>query len=75
MENEDPLGDTSQDSDALPPHMVPIGLFESNPQPMEAVIQGISSAFTEGEGGNGDDNPIPDIAASCANGNTALGFG
>ena len=75
MENEDPLGDTSQDSDALPPHMVPIGLFESNPQPMEAVIQGISRAFTEGEGGNGDDNPIPDIAASGANGNTALGLG
>ena len=64
-DNEDPLGDI--DGDALPPHMVPIGLFESNPQPMEAVIQGISRVFLEGEGGNGDDNPIPDIAASGGN--------
>jgi hypothetical protein len=70
LDNEDPLGDMSQDGDALPPHMVPIGLFESNPQPMEAVIQGISRAFLEGKGGNGDDNPIPDIAASGANGDT-----
>jgi len=65
LTNEDPLEDTIHENDALPPHMLPIGLFESNPQPMEAVIKGISRIFIEGEGGNGDDNPIRDISSQA----------
>ncbi len=36
LSNEDPLEAMSPEDDAVPPNMVPIDLFESNPQPMES---------------------------------------
>ena len=72
LTNEDPMEDLIPEDDALPPNMVPIGLFESNPQPMEAVIKGISRIFTEGEGGNGDDNPVPDALPQESTGSMYL---
>ena len=61
---EDPEGDTAvaQGQD-LPPSMVPIGLFELEPQQMDAVIEGIQRLVKEGEGGNAEDNPRLDNPA------------
>ena len=72
LSNEDPLEEMTPGDDALPPNMVPIGLFESNPQPMESVIKGISRIFTEGEGGNGIDIPIQVVRPQDSTGNMYL---
>ena len=59
--HEDPEGDIAvAEVQDLEPSMVPIGLFELEPQQMDAVIKGIHRLVTEGEGGNAEDNPQND---------------
>ncbi len=61
QENEDPMEGTTDQGNVMQPMMTPVGLFELEPQQMEAVLKGIHRAVTEAEGGNGNDNPIADI--------------
>jgi hypothetical protein len=65
---DDPEADQVAEGEALPPSLVPIGLFELEPQQMDALLKGIERLVIEGDGGNADDNPhvvpaIPDTTA------------
>ena len=68
---EESEGDTAVgEGQDLEPSMVPIGLFELQPQEMDAVIKGIHRLVTVGEGVNTEDNPpvdntAPDTTASA----------
>ncbi len=57
---DDPEADKVAEGQALPPSLVYIGLFELEPQQMDALLKGIERLVIEGDGGNADDNPRVD---------------
>jgi len=59
---DDPEAHKVAEGQALPPSLVPIGLFELEPQQMDALLKGIEALVIEGAGGNADDNPRVDPA-------------
>jgi hypothetical protein len=75
IDSEDPEASTVAEGEALAPHMVPIGVFEAEPQRVDAVLLGIQRALTE-EGGNASnastDAVLPDVTIPAGNARTLV---